>query len=391
MAKVRLDSWKSIAEYLKRSPRTVQRWHADFGLPVHHFGGGKGPVFTFSDELDAWLSGLAAEPGEDRAGIDELLAAKKRRSMELTAQGDALWELRSEDNLSTIAGLYRSAIDRDPGNASAFIGLANSLIVASLVGIMRSSAAFPPAMEALRRAVRLGFDSAETRCAAAWLQMIHERKWKSSMEGFDEVLSRQRRSSFALCGRALLHLAEGNLQEALRRLQQAWRQNTLAPISNSLNCWAQYLAGDYGQALETVAHSQASGDNSVLTTELEALALLQIGPVAPMLKRMEALAGGNPQSTILQGTLGYAYATSGQATRAQEVLRNLKKFKSAPSYPLALVLMGLDERNQAASCLKASYAEGSLWSLGLRFDPIFQPLRGDLRFESLLGRLLLAE
>ncbi|MGB6687365.1 MAG: hypothetical protein WBE76_05940 [Terracidiphilus sp.] len=387
MAKVRLDSWKSIAEYLRRSPRTVQRWHADFGLPVHHFGSGKGPVFTYSDELDAWLSGLAAEPGDGKGQIEELLEGKKRRSMELTAQGDALWELRSEDNLSTIAGLYRNAIDRDPGNASAFIGLANSLIVASLVGLMRGSAAYPRAIEALQRAVRLGFDSAQTRCTAAWLQMIRERKWESAREGFDQVLIRQRRSSFALCGRALLHVVEGNLQDALRRLQEAWRQNTLAPISSAFFCWVQYLAGDYEQALDTIAHSRAGGDNSLLSTEIEALVSMQPGPVAPLLKRLEAVAGANPQSKILQGALGYAYATSDQPNRAQEVLRNLQKLKSAPSYPLAVVLMGLGERHQAASCLKASFAEGSLWSLGLRFDPIFQPLHGDLRFDSLLRKL----
>jgi hypothetical protein len=32
MPKVRLDSWKSIADYLERSPRTVQRWHACHAL-----------------------------------------------------------------------------------------------------------------------------------------------------------------------------------------------------------------------------------------------------------------------------------------------------------------------------------------------------------------------
>ena len=52
---VRLDSWKSIANYLRRSPRTVQRWYAEFGLPVRHIGGLSSSVFAFSDELDQWL------------------------------------------------------------------------------------------------------------------------------------------------------------------------------------------------------------------------------------------------------------------------------------------------------------------------------------------------
>jgi hypothetical protein len=61
MAKLRLDSWKSIAEYLERSARTVQRWHAYLGLPVHHFDGRKGSVFAYAEEIDRWLIGLAEE------------------------------------------------------------------------------------------------------------------------------------------------------------------------------------------------------------------------------------------------------------------------------------------------------------------------------------------
>jgi len=35
MAERRLDSWKEIGAYLGRSPRTVQRWERQEGLPVH--------------------------------------------------------------------------------------------------------------------------------------------------------------------------------------------------------------------------------------------------------------------------------------------------------------------------------------------------------------------
>jgi Tol biopolymer transport system component len=48
----RLDSWKEIATYLKRSVRTVIRWEQDMGLPVrrHKTGG----VYASRPEIDAW-------------------------------------------------------------------------------------------------------------------------------------------------------------------------------------------------------------------------------------------------------------------------------------------------------------------------------------------------
>jgi phage terminase Nu1 subunit (DNA packaging protein) len=51
----RLDTWKGIAKYLGRSCRTIQRWHARYGLPVRHLGGASGSVFAYTDELDNWL------------------------------------------------------------------------------------------------------------------------------------------------------------------------------------------------------------------------------------------------------------------------------------------------------------------------------------------------
>jgi len=51
-----LNSWKEIANYLGRGVRTVQRWEAQLGLPVHRPAGkDHSAVLAFSSELDQWL------------------------------------------------------------------------------------------------------------------------------------------------------------------------------------------------------------------------------------------------------------------------------------------------------------------------------------------------
>lgn len=51
----RLDSWKEIAVYLKRSVRTVQRWEGEAELPVRrHLHSKAGTVYAYTEELDAW-------------------------------------------------------------------------------------------------------------------------------------------------------------------------------------------------------------------------------------------------------------------------------------------------------------------------------------------------
>ena len=50
-----LESWKQIAAYLDRSERTVRRWEATEGLPVHRREHEKqDTVFAYKHEIEAW-------------------------------------------------------------------------------------------------------------------------------------------------------------------------------------------------------------------------------------------------------------------------------------------------------------------------------------------------
>jgi TolB-like protein/Tfp pilus assembly protein PilF len=63
----RLDSWKEIAAFLRKTVRTVQRWERSNGLPVHRHGHGKnGSIYAFTTDIDRWLK---YEPEGDRKDI----------------------------------------------------------------------------------------------------------------------------------------------------------------------------------------------------------------------------------------------------------------------------------------------------------------------------------
>src|SRR5262245_63583985 len=58
----RLDSWKEIAAYLRRSVRSVNRWESEQDLPVHrHLHQSSGTVYAFKSELDAWWASRKLE------------------------------------------------------------------------------------------------------------------------------------------------------------------------------------------------------------------------------------------------------------------------------------------------------------------------------------------
>lgn len=54
-----LQGWKEIATYLERGVRTVQRYEAEFGLPVRRYPGkDAGTVVAVKSDLDLWLRSM---------------------------------------------------------------------------------------------------------------------------------------------------------------------------------------------------------------------------------------------------------------------------------------------------------------------------------------------
>lgn len=390
MNKKRLDSWKAIAGFLSRSLRTVQRWHECNGLPVHHFGGHKGSVFAYEEEINHWLAGFSEEPASAQMRTDETFESGRRRSHELTVTANGMWETRSERNIQTIADLYRKAIDDDSRNAAAFSGLANAMVFCAMYDIMDGSMAYPSAIEALRRMPQLDTEHLDAKCPAAWVDMLYNRNWRQARAGFEEVLSK-RPSSFALAGLAVMCIAEGRIPEALKRGWEAWRLNPLVHSLSALFCWIVYLSGDFQQALDMVAQIRSAGGDGNVLASVEALALIQEGSIQANLSRIEKAAADFPQNHMLQGIIGYAYGVSGEKSKAWKthayLVRCSETNRKSIGYALAIVSMGLSDSQEVIAWLETAYAEGSLWSLGFRSDPLLRIFKGDPRFERLISRI----
>jgi len=58
-----LQSWKEIAAYLGRDPRTARRWEASDGLPVRRHGSRGSSVYAYPSELDTWRA--SRKPGQE--------------------------------------------------------------------------------------------------------------------------------------------------------------------------------------------------------------------------------------------------------------------------------------------------------------------------------------
>ncbi len=108
MTSDRLDSWKEIAAYLRRSVRTVTRWEREEGLPVHrHLHSKSGSVYAYKAELDAWW----ANRGEhiDRPPL-ETESARTPRGRRIWLVVGALVAVLGLSAITWLAGERRSSL-----------------------------------------------------------------------------------------------------------------------------------------------------------------------------------------------------------------------------------------------------------------------------------------
>jgi tetratricopeptide (TPR) repeat protein len=88
--------------------------------------------------------------------------------------------------------------------------------------------------------------------------------------------------------------------------------------------------------------------------------------------------------------LGYAPAASGKRDQARQVLAELLE-RTQHTYvrPLAFawISIGLDERDQAFAWLEKAYEEHDPYLTLLNADPVYDSLRADPRFATLLKKI----
>jgi Tol biopolymer transport system component len=77
----RLDSWKQIADYLKRDVRTAIRWEKERGLPIHRVPGGKRQaVFAHQHEIDVWMGSRGNNIPEEPTTANIPTISKRQRT-----------------------------------------------------------------------------------------------------------------------------------------------------------------------------------------------------------------------------------------------------------------------------------------------------------------------
>jgi len=333
-----------------------------------------------------------------------LTSEEKTRLNKSSATNPEAYQLylkgRYHANQATAAGLkkgieyFQQAIEKDPGYALAYAGLADSY--SALSGgwqYLPPSDTLPKAKAAAMKALELDDTLAEAHAALAYATFF-DWDWPSAEREFKRAIELNPNSAishdrYAECLKTRLRFDES--------MEEARRAQELDPLSPEIVSQSGFTYLFTRRYDESIAQFQKVLDlNPNLSAVRAALSW------AYAMKRMypQALAEYDKiptqdktvaaENQFVASGLGWVYAVSGRRADALKIaqqIRDLSSHSYVDFYQVALVYAGLGDKDEAFRLLEKGYAQHSATMPWLGIDIFWYGMRSDPRYADLLHRI----
>ena len=358
----------------------------------------------WADTYDRHLADIFAVQSEIAKNIADALHAKLTGSeqssiakapttdpeaYELYLKGRFFWNRRSGADLREAIDYFNQAIAQDPGYARAYAGLADSYLLLANYGGSSTAEVLPPARTAVIKALELDDSLAEAHASRGLLETL-ELHLEHSISEFERAIQLKPNYATAHQWLGLSHSSLGHFDQGIAHLKRALEFDPLSLIINADLCWTYLTARRFDDA-EAQARKTIEMDPLFFRAHYFLGAGLQLkGNIAgaiPEFQRSFDL-NGDPYSLAM---LGQAYARNGQKGEAQKVLERLNeeaKSRYVAPYALAVLYLGLGEKERALDELEHAYQRGDTnYFFVIKVDPFLDELRDHPRFQAFLQKV----
>jgi tetratricopeptide (TPR) repeat protein len=305
-------------------------------------------------------------------------------------KGRYFWNKRTGEGLKKAIGYFNQAIDKDPNYARAYTGLADSYALMGdwEYGVLPPAEAFPKAQAAAAKALALDNTLGEAHTSLAFVLDLFDWDWGAAEREYKQAVELSPNYATAHQWYTWHLIVLGRTSEAIAEMRRAESLDPLSLIISADMADVLLIARRYDEAIQQSQKTMEMDPQFAVAHYQLGQALVQEHMYDKGIAEFQKAIGFSGGNKTFRSALAYAYATSGRRNEALEILNDLKTrlnngFSNASE--IALIHVGLDEKDQALTWLEKAYGERFNPSVLLR--PCFDPLRSDPRFQDLLRRI----
>jgi serine/threonine protein kinase/Tfp pilus assembly protein PilF len=304
-------------------------------------------------------------------------------------KGRYYWNRRTAENLKKAIEQFKSATDRDPNYALAFVGLADCYAVLNEYAGTPTSETIPQSKVYAERALTIDGQLAE---AHATLGIVNEYSWQwgEAEKEFKQAIELNPNYPTAYHWYSIFLKNVGRNDEAAAMIKRAQELDPLSSIIG-VNVSRMYgLQNNVDASIENSLKIIELDPNFAPAYEYLALSYLKRGRNAEAIAAAEKAVDLNNRAGITLGDLGNVYAVVGKRAEAIDKIRELEEKytrKQAIGQYIAAVYVGLGDKDKAFEWLEKDFQARNGKLAEIRWQIQFEPLRDDPRFKDLIKRI----
>jgi serine/threonine protein kinase/tetratricopeptide (TPR) repeat protein len=319
----------------------------------------------------------------------------KPEAYQLYLKGRYLSNQATDEALKKSIEYFQQAIDKDPGYAMAYVGLAvsyNSL--GAGLNYVSPRETLPKAKAAAMKALELDNTLGEAHAALADAEWFYDWDWSTAEREFKAAIELNPNSAISHLRYSECLLTRTRFDEGIREMKRALE---LDPISTQ-------ALGGLGHAYlimhrydESIPHFQKALDlypnAAFIRAQLAwAYALKHMYPqaLAEYDKIAEPDKAVAPDNQLVADGLGWVYAVAGRRADAVKIAKEMEDLSSrsyVDFYQLATIYAGLGEKDEAFRLLEKGYQQRSAGMPYLVVDTFWDNIRSDPRYADLVRRM----
>jgi TolB-like protein/Flp pilus assembly protein TadD len=338
---------------------------------------------TIAEKLQAKLTGSEEHALSIKPTADS-------EAHQLYLQGRYLWNRRTGGNLKKALSYFQQAVEKDPGYALAYTGIADSCALIPVYGAGAPKDYYPRAKAAAEKALQLDDTLAEAHTSMANVFFRYLELGKSVSEFERSIqLNPNYATTHQWYGRLTL-LALGQFDHALVEAKRAVELDPVSPIGRTDVATVYLTERRYDEAIAQLRSTLEIDPDFYWTHRQLGLALELKGAPAEAIVEYQRASELNDDPRVL-AFVAHAMASMGKQNEARQILAKLTEVarsRYVSGYSFAVIHLALGEKDQALDWLEKDAREQTGFEINfIRVDPYLDSLRGDPRFETLVQKV----
>jgi eukaryotic-like serine/threonine-protein kinase len=289
---------------------------------------------------------------------------------------------------------FQQAIEKDPGYALAYAGLADSY--STLGGgwvYLPPIDSFPKAKAAAMKALEIDDTLAEAHAALAYVVYYADWDWPRAEREFKRAIELNPNSALAHDRYAKCLNTRLRFKESMSEAQRAQELDPLSPEIVSELGSVLLLARRYDESIAQFQKALDLNPNLPVVRALLAWAYAMKAMYPQALTEYDKIPDQDKavaaENQLVAGGLGWVYAVSGRRADALKIAKEFRDLSShayVDFYFVAGIYAGLADKDEAFRLLEKGYEEHSASMPYLTVDSFWYGMRSDPRYADLLRR-----